>query len=100
MNEDTTLQLGFLRASDRLIIPKITYWVAGRHYLYQRPWTPKRGNTLNNHSDTSRSKMADVKSLDFQHRCTWQLFTADLVSAALAAALVSPWVKAIDAYVS
>jgi hypothetical protein len=43
--------------------------------------------------------MTDVKSIDFQQRCTWQLFTADLVSAALAAALVSPWVKAIDACV-
>ncbi|KAH6895290.1 hypothetical protein B0T10DRAFT_557517 [Thelonectria olida] len=43
--------------------------------------------------------MTDVKSLDFQQRCTWQLFTADLVSAALAAALVSPWVKAIDAVI-
>ncbi|KAI5463135.1 hypothetical protein BGZ63DRAFT_184414 [Mariannaea sp. PMI_226] len=43
--------------------------------------------------------MADVKTLDAQQRCTWQLFTADLISASLAAALVSPWVKAVDAII-
>ncbi|CAM1507794.1 Fc.00g046420.m01.CDS01 [Cosmosporella sp. VM-42] len=43
--------------------------------------------------------MAEVKSFEAQQRCTWDCLAADLFSAVVASALVSPWVTAIDSLV-